>query len=483
MSEYISNEPNAKKLMESLRSSGYDNYSAIADLTDNSFDANADYVKINYSGNDERDRILTICDNGDGMDLKTLNEALRLGSETGRSEEDLGKYGLGLITASISIGKRLVVITKHDGHFYTGIHDLEDIYKTEKFVKEIRESSQTEKTAFLGKLGHVKSGTLITIQKIDNLQNKNNTVFTNTLVKKLGEVFRDFINANKRIAVNEKEVFSIDPMIRSLGSEELIDETADFTVDGEKSTLRLRIFHLPHYGQAESKDRGVNIPNQGFYLMRNNRQIARGESLGMFTKHNYRNRFRAEIYFTGKLDKGIGVNFKKQDISLSEEIFQWVRQKSSPQIEAIYKIAANKISQDKPDVDHESSKRVIASKATLLKKPRIDTSKAQGALKSLRSDQFTDIDIVVERNTHLAPLFQIDLSGKRVTIRYNSDHIFYERVLKDAASEDKDLVNSIDFLTYSMALSLINITSTEETAELKDIFVDTMSDNLRALLS
>jgi len=46
MENYTSNQPNAAKLLESLRSSGYDNYSAIADLIDNAFDANADAIKV-----------------------------------------------------------------------------------------------------------------------------------------------------------------------------------------------------------------------------------------------------------------------------------------------------------------------------------------------------------------------------------------------------------------------------------------------------
>ena len=217
------------------------------------------------------------------------------------------------------MGKRLLVITKHDGHFLTGIHDLDQVYKNNKFVKEIRSSTETEKSAFVSKLGHVKSGTIILIKGLDNLQNKNTTVFVNTLIRQLGETFRDFINSNKKIAVNDKDVWAADPMFRPEGAEKLIDITHDFKVDGETAMVRIKIYHLPQFSTQENRDKGINIPNQGFYLMRNNRQIARGESLGMFTKHNNINRFRAEIYFSGKVDKLVGVNFKKEDVSLSEE--------------------------------------------------------------------------------------------------------------------------------------------------------------------
>lgn len=483
MNNYTDNQPNAAKLMESLRSSGYDNYSAIADLIDNAFDANADDIRVEIGGGADKDRIISIADNGDGMDADTLDQALRLGSATDQDDERLGKYGLGLITASISMGRQLLVITKKDGHFLTGVHDLDKVYESNKFVKQIRESTSGEKQAFLGKLGHVKSGTVVLVRSLDNLQNKNTTVFVNTLIKKLGETFRDFLNANKKIAVNDKDVRTIDPMFRPEDAEELLDTSHDFNIDGESSSVRLRIYHLPKLSTQENRDRGINIPNQGFYLMRNNRQIARGESLHMFTKHNHTNRFRAEIYFSGKVDRLIGVNFKKEDVSLTEEMNTWIKANAFPQIQAIYNIASKKESAEKPSVDHGSATRVISNKSTLLKKPKIEAKRPIKELSVLERDGFANVDFVVEHNTHLAPLYQVDLSGKKLTIRYNADHIFYEAVLKNAAEDNKDLVNAMDFLTYSMALSLIGITSSEETMHLKDKFVSDLSDNLRALLS
>jgi hypothetical protein len=272
-------------------------------------------------------------------------------------------------------------------------------------------------------------------------------------------------------------------MFRPEGAEELIDESHDFNVDGEKTTIRMRVFHLPKFVTQESREKGINIQNQGFYLMRNNRQIARGESLGMFSKHNYTNRFRAEIYFSGKMDKMVGVNFKKEDVALSEDVYTWIRLNAFPQIEAIRNIASSKESSEKPNIDHDSATRVISNKGTVLKKPRITSDKPAKELSFMSRDGFADVNFIVENNTHLAPLYQVDLSGKKLTIRYNADHIFYDKVLKNAAEDNKDLVSAIDFLTYSTALSLIGITSSQDTIHLKDQFVDDLSDNLRTLLS
>ena len=97
------NEPNPARLIESLRHVGYGNYEAIADLVDNCFDAEADRVFIQISQH-RGDFHITVADNGWGMGRETLDQALKLGSLTERDiATDLGKFGMGLVTASLSL--------------------------------------------------------------------------------------------------------------------------------------------------------------------------------------------------------------------------------------------------------------------------------------------------------------------------------------------------------------------------------------------
>lgn len=86
-----SNPPNAAKLIASLRHSGYDNYTAIEDLIDNSIDADAKFIRIIAEHEDGVPRIL-IYDNGTGMDSRTLDEAFKLGSDTPKTSKQLGKF-------------------------------------------------------------------------------------------------------------------------------------------------------------------------------------------------------------------------------------------------------------------------------------------------------------------------------------------------------------------------------------------------------
>ena len=107
------NTPNASKLMESLRYSGYDNNIAITDLVDNSLDANATKIEVSISLDSKKEVFILISDDGIGMDEEILGQALRLGSITHRNvESDLGRFGMGMVTASISIAKRIEVYTK-----------------------------------------------------------------------------------------------------------------------------------------------------------------------------------------------------------------------------------------------------------------------------------------------------------------------------------------------------------------------------------
>lgn len=101
-------------LMESMRSVGYDLRTAIADIIDNSIAANAHHISIRFFNSSEEPYI-AIIDDGDGMDYETALHAMKLGSNDPtkeRKNEDLGRFGLGLKTASLSQARSLLLITK-----------------------------------------------------------------------------------------------------------------------------------------------------------------------------------------------------------------------------------------------------------------------------------------------------------------------------------------------------------------------------------
>lgn len=106
--------PKASAMIEALRGLGYTSGSALADLIDNSISARATDVAISFFWNGPASRI-TVLDNGDGMDDTELERAMRLGERSPldtRIATDLGRFGLGLKTASFSQCRRLTVASK-----------------------------------------------------------------------------------------------------------------------------------------------------------------------------------------------------------------------------------------------------------------------------------------------------------------------------------------------------------------------------------
>jgi len=106
-------KPDPASLIESMRDIGYSMETAVADLIDNSITAEASNVDIRFSWNDG-EPWLAIIDDGCGMDSDELTNAMRLGSKNPleeRDKKDLGRYGLGLKTASFSQCRKLAVIS------------------------------------------------------------------------------------------------------------------------------------------------------------------------------------------------------------------------------------------------------------------------------------------------------------------------------------------------------------------------------------
>ena len=121
----IESLPQAKLLLASLRSVGYSDKTAIADIIDNSITANANEICIEY---DWPKQAISITDNGYGMGFDELIENMRIGSsdpEKIRDDNDLGRFGMGMKTAAFALARRLTVITKKDGILSNAVWDLD----------------------------------------------------------------------------------------------------------------------------------------------------------------------------------------------------------------------------------------------------------------------------------------------------------------------------------------------------------------------
>lgn len=160
--------PHTAALAESLRAFGYDLATALADLADNSLFHHSREIRIQFHWAGEQSAI-AISDDGDGMDEKTLINAMRVGSQNPREKrapDDLGRFGLGLKTASFSQGRRVTVITRcSGGNEIVRCWDLDHIADTDEW-RLLREP--TPLAAHLAKqLAESRHGTVVIWEKLD----------------------------------------------------------------------------------------------------------------------------------------------------------------------------------------------------------------------------------------------------------------------------------------------------------------------------
>ena len=164
-------EPKLSVFLSSLRDIGYSFETALADLIDNSISANAKNIKILALPSTDK---LVVLDDGSGMSDKLLLEAMRLGTQKEtRAKNDLGRFGLGLKTASFSQCRKLTVFSKDSESIAGYTWDLDFLSKENKWL--LQKASVADLKAKLDKLSPQvfeeffasKHGSLVLWEKID----------------------------------------------------------------------------------------------------------------------------------------------------------------------------------------------------------------------------------------------------------------------------------------------------------------------------
>ena len=314
--------PEASSMIETFRAIGYNIETAIADIIDNSISANAKNVWINFEWKGA-DTWLSVKDDGVGMNNDELIQAMRPGSKNplaDRSAKDLGRFGLGLKTASFSQARQLTVLSrKRNSSYFYWTWDLDYVNQTGKWdlIKYLpdnfNENSLTGLTA----------GTLIIWNQIDRLvkdfQREDSNSFDKFLqimmqVKQhLAMVFHRFIESGRiNIFFQGRPVEAWNPFLLNEISTQ--GRPLEFLYNGN---VTVKGYVLPHksnisiekYQEAEGPN-GWN-QQQGFYIYRNDRLLVAGDWLGMFRKEEHYKLARIEINLPNNLDTEWQIDIKK----------------------------------------------------------------------------------------------------------------------------------------------------------------------------
>lgn len=290
--ETVSLHPPLFFLINSLRGIGYTVETAIADLIDNSIAAEATEVKITFQWDPEHPYI-AIADNGWGMSDHELIEALNLaqkGPNHHRNRKDLGRFGLGLKTASFSQCKILTVSSKKNGVVSTYRWDLNVLENAsvEQGLFLIR-GPNNENNEQLKTLDDSKQGTVVIWEDLDRIFSKNLTydhfcAIIETVSDHLSMVFHNFIEARElNIIIDGREILPWNPFPATAGTQRF-----PRTPLGRFNRVFAEGFVLPHKDKFDNESmyikaggRGGWISQQGFYVYRNRRLLVAGSWLGL----------------------------------------------------------------------------------------------------------------------------------------------------------------------------------------------------------
>lgn len=275
--------PVASMLMQALRSVGYSTAAALADLVDNSIAAKAGTVRISVAMTSRP--FVSISDDGCGMDEVTLLAAMRFGSRDPRDERDgldLGRFGLGLKTASLSQCRKLTVATVKDGRLSLARWDLDECDRRGSWWLERPNPDELPKEplSLLEQQGH---GTSVIWENLDRLEAAGGDRAVLDAADHLALAFHRFLAGEMvgpfTILVNERPLEVIDPFLEGhTRGQALHAETVP--VDGHTITVspfvlpypsRLRPADLERAGGRESLKTA-----HGFYIYRGGRLVVPG---------------------------------------------------------------------------------------------------------------------------------------------------------------------------------------------------------------
>ena len=330
----ISLPPHAPTLMESTRAIGYSIESAIADIIDNSVAAQADRVDIDFFPIGES--YISILDNGVGMTKEELINAMQYGSRSPldtRNENDLGRYGLGMKTASLSQCRILTVLSKKDGILSGAQWNLNHIKEAQDWSLILLGEDEARHLPSFPKLNNYEHGTLVIWQDLDKFGIGESDI-AEAFSRKMGLirdhlslVFHRYLSGEPGlkkldIKMNEESVAPQDPFLIKKSTQLMDDET--IIVRGQKVVVSPYILpHVSRLTQKELKALGGKDglrKNQGFYVYRNKRLLVWGNWFRLMRQGDLSKLARVRVDIPNSLDDLWTLDVKKSTATPPEEV-------------------------------------------------------------------------------------------------------------------------------------------------------------------
>lgn len=519
MKETMELPPDPSRMVEGLRDTGYQFNTAVADVIDNSVAAGATFVDIKLEMDYRGNISLAIFDDGCGMDKEALINAMKYGSKPRPTPKSLGKFGLGLKTASTAFCRKLTVVSRStaDAPLLSATWDLDNIRKVNEWelvIDEANEAHQKEFEFIIGK----HCGTVVYWDKVDRLlkdhgktvgaaERRALTKIIEYLRKHLGKVYQRFLDTgdtrerNLKIRLGEQDVMAWDPFAKT-ESEVVGTESVEVELlDGSKAHFAMTAYVLPRKedfsSEQAAKTAEISNNNQGIYIYRENRLIHGPDWLQIFTKEPHYSLLRVEFSFDYKLDEAFQIDIKKSQIILNEALYQEVvdflvppRRVAEERYRKGTRTKAAQISKNA----HDGSNRNINTKAEAIDMPRVDSidaAKDEATIVNKQGAVKLKLKVVSAARPHevrVQPVESIDdgllwepcLIDGQCGIRINTGHPYYHKVYLPNIMEGVT-VQGMDALLWGMALAELSCVSESTKTKFADMRYE-VSRNLRKLV-
>lgn len=336
MSELVERQFPVTALLTGLRAIGYSFSTAVADIIDNSISAEATEINI-FSDPLAIEPYFCILDNGYGMSAKELDNAMLPGSDRGEkidSEIELGRFGLGLKSASLSQCRQFIVVSKKFGKIRGMSFDLDIIERENKLILCQLSNDEIDQLPKIDMLKQYETGTIVIWNKFDKIADSTK-FFEESFRTAVAEskkhvefVFHRFYNTI-HIFYNGKRIERRDPFLLDSHGRQQTGRTTQINVDN--SIITVIPYTLPFANTLTTEEKALlGNPkslhdDQGFYIYRNKRLISWGSWMHMGIRSELNKLARIQIDIPSSLDAVWTLDVKKSSAKIPDLIKERIK--------------------------------------------------------------------------------------------------------------------------------------------------------------
>ncbi len=502
----IKNAPNPGRTIAGLRDTGYSFETAVADLIDNSIAAGAKHIDIQVLMDLHGKVKLFITDDGCGMDEGGLVQAMQYGSPQRSDPASLGKYGLGLKTASTAFCRCLSVISRPSSNAQAlmATWDLDYVIAKGEWLQKMSDEPDEEALGYLNELAADNSGTVVLWTKVDRFlkdyQQPGGGPARTALRKRcellgnhIAMTYQRFLDRRDKrandihIKLNGENIRPWDPFQENL-SELVAGDIVSVQGNDVDAEFEVRAFILPRREDFPSDDlakkANLSSERQGIYIYREQRLIHDADWLGMFQKEPHGTLLRVEFSFDHRLDDAFQLDIKKSRLILKDDLWKHLKDQFLPaprrEADRRYRDGQNKNIADRAKGTHDASNRAIGNKEAEVGGAEVNidnpdtgdvtvtNSKGQFSRRLKIASASKPGEVFVQPTEKIELLFEPAMIEMHKAVQINTRHPYYHKVYVPNRNRSVT-VQGLDSLLWALCVAELSATTNRTADSFQDM--------------